>query len=227
MSKNYYDNDIEILDWGEDENETQVVDSLESTAYKKKKKKKEKIDFKKEFLSWAWLLVVAVVVAFLIDRFLIVNANVPSGSMENTIMAHTRMVGWRWSYSFGGEPERGDIIIFKFPDDERKNFVKRVIGLPGERVKIEDGIVYINDEPLQEDYAVFKDKNDNFVKRDDSGDFLEMEVPKDSYFVLGDNRNDSEDSRYWITTNFVPEKNILGKAIFTYWHNGIEFKALS
>ncbi len=227
MSKNYYDNDIEILDWGEDEDETQVVNSLEYQNYKKRKKKREKIDFKKELKSWIIVFLIAIVVAFCIDMFLIVNANVPSCSMENTIMAHTRMVGWRWSYSFGNEPSRGDIIIFKFPDDETKNYVKRVIGLPGEKVKIEDGIVYINDKPLKEDYAVFKDKNGNTVKRDDSGDFLEMEVPKNSYFVLGDNRNDSEDSRYWTTTNFVPEKNILGKAIFTYWYNGIEFKSLS
>lgn len=225
MRNNFIDDDIEILDWGEEE-------ELNSVEYKEEKKPPKRVEeknpeeVKKELISWVKLVIVAVLAAIVIDHVLIVNANVPSGSMENTIMTNSRMIGWRWSYAFSNEPERGDIIIFEFPDDKSKNYVKRVIALPGERVRIEEGIVYVNDQKLDEDYVVFKDKNNNKVKRDESGDFEEVVVPKDSYFVLGDNRNNSWDSRYWTTTNFVPKKNILGKALFTYWYKGVELKKL-
>ena len=117
------------------------------------KKEKEKVDPKKEFFSWVRIFVVAIALALCINNFLIINANVPSGSMENTIMTGSRMIGLRTAYWFK-EPQRGEIIIFKYPDDESENFVKRVIGLPGEKVTIKDSKIYINDskEPLKETY---------------------------------------------------------------------------
>lgn len=225
-SQDKFDEDfIEIIDWGDDEKH-ETVNSTEFKKPKKEKEKDEPINWKKEFIGWAKIVVFAVVAAFIIDNVLIVNAEVPSGSMENTIMTHSRMIGWRWSYAFDKKPQRGDVIIFKYPDDPSKNYVKRVIGLPGDRVKVEEGIVYINGGQIDEPYVVFKDKNDNIVERDDRGDFEEVLVPDNSYFVMGDNRYNSWDSRYWLTTNFVSEDKILGKAVFCYWHKGPEFELL-
>ena len=106
------------------------------------------------------------------------------------------------------DPERFDIIIFKYPDDETKTFIKRVIGLPGETVEIRDGKVYINGsaEPL----------DDSFCPEMPTGDFGPYVVPEDSYFVMGDNRENSHDSRYWVNT-YVERSAIMGKAVLRYW----------
>ena len=119
-----------------------------------------------------------------------------------------RLIGSRLAYKHE-LPQRFDMIIFKFPDDESQLFIKRVIGLPGETVNIIDGKVYINDseEPLDDSYTKEIPNAVNF------GPYY---VPSNSYFVMGDNRNNSYDSRYWIHT-YVTEDQILGKAIFRYF----------
>jgi len=179
-----------------------------------------------EIMSWVKPMVLAMAAALLLNRFVIVNATVPTGSMENTIQPGDRLMGNRLAY-LKGEPERGDIVIFKYPVNEEENYIKRVIGLSGEKVAIQDGEIYIDDsqEPLEEPYL--KDewivKNDNMV----------FEVPEGCYLVLGDNRNSSLDSRYWAEEaiyegivsdiedasnySFVSKEKILGKAMFTYW----------
>jgi signal peptidase I len=108
------------------------------------------------------------------------------------------------------EPERGDIVIFKFPDDESQKFIKRIIGLPGEKVVIEDGKIYINDSevPLEETYL----KEEWVVG---TGPY-EFNVPEGCYFVMGDNRNDSNDARFWDNT-YVTAEEIIGKAEFIYY----------
>ena len=160
----------------------------------------------KELLSWLKIIVIAVVVAFVFNKFIIINAYVPTGSMESTISAKSRMIGLRVSYLLS-DPERGDIIIFKYPDDESRNFTKRIIGLPGETVEIKSGVVYIDGKMLEEDYL-----NETPASKD----FGPYEVPEDSYFCLGDNRNNSNDARYW-KDKFVERDQILGKALFSYW----------
>lgn len=107
------------------------------------------------------------------------------------------------------DPERFDIVIFKYPDDESKLFIKRVIGLPGEKVQIKDGKVYINDSEIPLD--------DSFVPEKPRGSFGPYEVPENSYFVLGDNRNHSKDSRCWKSTSFVTFDEIVGKAVIRYY----------
>ena len=97
----------------------------------------------KEILSWVATFVIAIAAALLIKNFLIINADVPPGSMERTIMPGDRFIGNRLAY-LKSDPERGDIVVFKYPDDESENYVKRVIGLPGETVVIENGKIYIN-----------------------------------------------------------------------------------
>jgi signal peptidase I len=129
-----------------------------------------------------------------------------SESMENTIMVGDDVITNRLSYVFG-EPKRGDIVAFKFPDNEEEDYIKRIIGLPGETIegKEEDGLVYIDGVPLEEAYVMDK-------INEDFGPFV---VPEDSYFMMGDNRLISEDSRDW-DNKFVKKDKIYGKAMFKY-----------
>lgn len=172
--------------------------------------KKEKFDLKAEIISWIQILVIASLIAFVLNRFIIANSRVPSASMENTIMTHDRVIGSRLSYYFT-DPERGDVIIFYFPDDitEKTYYVKRIIGMPGETVDIRDGHVYINgsDEPLDEPYI--REEMETPVD-------LHYEVPEGCYFMLGDNRNYSADSRFWHNT-YVKREKIVAKVLFRYF----------
>ena len=154
----------------------------------KRKEKEESVSTARELFQWVAAIVAAVLIALAIDNFVIVNAQIPSGSMENTIMTGDRVIGNRFAYSFS-DPQRFDIIIFRYPDDESQLFIKRIIGLPGETVEIRDGKIYLNgsDEPLE----------DVQTKETMVGSFGPYTVPENSYFVMGDNRNDSKDSRYW------------------------------
>lgn len=149
--------------------------------------------------------IIFAVIAFLILNLIIVNGRVPSGSMEDTIIPKDRIIAFRWAYLFD-EPQRGDIIIFKFPDNEKQKFVKRIIGLPNETVEIKNGDVYIDDILLEENYLKESVDNQNLI----------FTVPEDAYFVMGDNRNGSIDSRYW-NNKFVYKDKILGKVILKYF----------
>lgn len=160
-----------------------------------------------EILSLAKIFIFAVVFALLFTNFVVINAQVPSGSMRDTIWEGDRLFGFRLAYKFS-EPERGDVIIFKFPDDESQNYVKRVIGLPNDVVQIKDGRVYVNGDELDEPYIrdyIFND-----------GETYTYIVPEDSYFMLGDNRNNSKDSRFWVNT-YVKKEKIIAKVIFRYY----------
>jgi len=219
-----------------DDTEKEVAEESEDTDNKESAeeiKTEKPFSWKEEILSWVKMLVVAFLIAVVLDRFIIVNATVPTGSMENTIMTGSRMMGFRFSYWFS-EPERGDIVVFKYPLNEKENYVKRIIGLPGEAVRIADGKIYIFEdgdttkEPtvLDEDYI-----KGEWVIRSSGYDFT---IPEDCYLMLGDNRNYSADARVWkemVETNnrnnqdnpidediiYVHKDKILGKAIFTYW----------
>lgn len=164
----------------------------------------------KEIISWVIVFAAAFILAILINKFVILNEKIPSGSMEKTIMTGDKILTYRLAYLFS-EPERGDIVVFPFPDDESVDYIKRIIGLPGETVVIRDGEVYIDDseEPLEEPY-VKEDWNE-----DGDGDYYTFVVPKGSYFMMGDNRKDSMDSRYW-KNNFVSKDKIKSKALFRY-----------
>lgn len=177
-----------------EDSEEAILD--ETLTSNKKRKGDEEFSLGKEIFSWVKMLVIAFLVALFIDKVIIVNATVPTGSMENTIMTGSRMIGLRFSYWFS-EPERGDVVVFKYPLDEKQNYVKRVIGLPGEVVVIKEAKVYIYEdgdktkEPLvlEEDYL-----KENWVSRNDGYEFT---IPEDSYLVMGDNRNNSADARVW------------------------------
>ena len=163
---------------------------------------------KLEIFSWVKVIAFAFLFSGLLLRFVIVNASVPTGSMQDTIGERSRVVAFRLSYVFS-EPERYDIVVFRFPDDESLLYVKRIIGLPGETVDIINGKVYINgsSEPL----------NDEFVKGTpflfNYGPYV---VPEGCYFMMGDNRNNSADSRDW-RNKFVNRDKILGEVKFCYF----------
>ncbi len=162
-----------------------------------------------EIISWLKTIIVAILLATFINSFLIVNAKVPTGSMEGTIMTNDRILALRGSYWFN-DPEHADIIVFHYPDDpEGKTlYLKRIIGLPNDVVEIIDGMVFINGVMQEELYL-----NEPMY-----GSFGPYEVPEGHYFVMGDNRNNSEDSRYWQNT-FVHEDEIVGKVMFRYYKN--------
>lgn len=158
----------------------------------------------KEIISWIIVFAVAFGVATLINKVIIFKVVVPSGSMEKTIMTGDRAVTSRLAYLFKN-PQRGDIIVFPFPDDEKVDYIKRIIGLPGETIEGKDGYVYINGKKLVEPYVTS-------LLEADFGPYV---VPKNSYFMMGDNRGISEDSRYW-EDKFVKRSKIIGKALFKY-----------
>lgn len=161
----------------------------------------------KELWEYIKMINFVVAVVLIINNVLLINARVPSESMEKTIMTGDRFFGNRLAYLFS-DPERFDIVVFKYPDDESQLFVKRVIGLPGETVEIKEGKVYINgsETPL----------DDSFTPETPIGDYGPYVVPEDSYFMLGDNRNHSGDSRFW-KQPYVEKEKIVGKAILRYF----------
>lgn len=159
----------------------------------------------KELLSWVITFAVAYILALIITHFVIIKTEIISGSMISTLNIDDRVVGNRLAYLFD-EPQRGDVIFFAFPDNESKTYVKRVIGLPGETVTIEEGTVYIDGEPLDEPYL-----NEPM----DEDEYFTYVVPEDGYFVMGDNRNISVDSRYWNQKHVTPDE-IYAKAWFRY-----------
>lgn len=173
-------------------------------AEKEIKKTTGKDNFWKEVFSWVRIIVGAFIVAFLLSNFVIVNARVPSGSMISTINENDKVIGFRLAYLFS-DPERGDIVMFDSPVED-KIYIKRIIGLPGETVEIRDNTVYINGQRLGEDYVKNEWTNSPGTKT--------YEVPKGCYFMMGDNRNASADSRVW---GVVKEDAIIAKAIFRYY----------
>lgn len=157
-------------------------------------------------------LTIAVVTMFavvLLYTQVLINAYLPSESMENTLMTGDRVIGNRLAYKLGKDPERFDIAIFHAPDDEGVLYIKRIIGLPGEKVTIKNGKVYINDgvEPLDDSFI-----KEKMEKEPDA----EYNVPEGCYFMLGDNRNESLDSRFW-DNPYVAKDKIVAKAVLKYW----------
>lgn len=206
MRNEYNDEEIEFL-FGEEKQEEK--EQKQEKKQEQEGKEQEQPSAVKEALSWVMTFAVAIAVALFLKNFIIINATVPTGSMENTIMPGDDLFGFRLAYQFS-EPQRGDIIIFKYPDDEEQKFVKRIIGVEGDTVIIDNAKIYINGEetPLDESYL----KEEWTVE---NGPF-EFHVPEDSYLVLGDNRNDSWDARYWDNT-YVTRDAIIGKAEWIYY----------
>ena len=149
-------------------------------------------------------VVIAVVLAAIIRLFILEPFYIPSGSMEPTLMVDDRIIVSKVTYHFR-DPQPGDIVVFKFPLDPSRNFVKRLIATGGDTVEIKDSVLYINNKPVQENYLPAGLQFQDYGPKT---------VPEDFYFMMGDNRNNSDDSRVW---GFLDKELIVGKAEVIYW----------
>ena len=191
----------------------------------------KKANTRAEVVDFVRFLIIAVAVVVVLLNFVIINATIPSGSMENTIMTGDRIIGLRLAY-IRKDPQRYDIVIFKYPDNEKNLFIKRIIGLPEETVVVSEGKVYVLPEGIRTDAIPDEDLLANptmfegTLLLDDSfcpevplgGGYYDgvFRVPEGHYFMMGDNRNHSNDSRFW-ENKYVAKDKILGKAMFRYW----------
>jgi signal peptidase I len=157
-------------------------------------------------IAWLRDLMLSVLIAMLIILFLYRPVRVEGTSMMPSLYDQERLFINQFSYKFGGEIHRGDTVVFWFPGDTTKSYIKRVIGIPGDVVAIDEGTVILNGRPLKETYVPPEYRDQISVPP--------QRIPADKYFVLGDHRSSSSDSRMW---GFVPRKYIYGKAVFVFW----------
>jgi signal peptidase I len=151
------------------------------------------------------------------DNYLYKGYKIPSGAMKPTLLVGDHLIA-DMGYRGKNEPERGEIIIFKFPPDPSKDFIKRIIGLPGEKIEIIGREIYINGKLLNDKYGYYENRDESWGSPAGKCKYCSVTVPNDHYFVLGDNRENSQDSRYW---GFVPLRSIRGKALYIYWAKDI------
>lgn len=172
--------------------------------------------------EWIESIVVAFLLAMVIRTFVVQAFKIPTGSMRMTliegdiILVNKFLYGAKipftdWRLPKVRSPQRGDVVVFIYPENPKKDFIKRLVGLPGDIVEIKDGVILINDKPIAEDSF---SKRFYYNRGDFGNEGQKITVPADSYFMLGDNSASSQDSRYW---GFVPHENILGKAFIIYW----------
>ncbi|MBF0103557.1 MAG: signal peptidase I [Desulfobacterales bacterium] len=169
---------------------------------------------------------IAIVLALFIRTFIVQAFKIPSGSMKETLQIGDHILVNKFIYGVKipfldtilipvSEPKRKDIIVFRYPNEPEKDFIKRLIGEPGDQIEIKNKKLFINNTPVpDEPYALFSDERifpKRFSPRDNFGPIT---VPKDSYFVMGDNRDNSHDGRFW---GFVKRKELKGKAFMIYW----------
>lgn len=170
-------------------------------------------------------IVIAVILALFIRTFVVQAFKIPSGSMKPTLQIGDHILVNKFIYGVKlpfimtkiipvTEPTHGDIIVFKYPQDPDKDFIKRVIGVPGDTVKVRNKKIYINNVQLSIDHGVHSDPRIIPGQMNQRDNFGPVTVPENSYFVMGDNRDNSYDSRFW---GFVSEKAVKGKAFIIYW----------
>ena len=174
---------------------------------------------------------VAVILALFVRTFIVQAFKIPTGSMENNLLIGDHLLVNKFIFAptlsraetalLPIDPiRRGDIIVFKYPEDPERDFIKRVIGLPGETLELREKRVYIDGTPLDEPYVHFlvpPDKNGESHDFDVRQQYGPVTVPAGHYFMMGDNRDNSQDSRYW---GFLPREYIKGKALFVYFSFG-------
>ena len=158
------------------------------------------------FLELLEIVLIAFALSWVLRTYVIEARKIPTGSMLPTIQLDDRVIVDKFFFKYFGHIVPGDIIVFHPPPSAHAtdDFIKRVIAVAGDKVEIRNHITYVNDKALYEPYIAEKSKND----------FGPVVVPKDSVFVMGDNRNNSDDSRIW---GFLPDQNITGRTLFRYW----------
>lgn len=172
--------------------------------------------------EYAEALAVALVLALFIRTFLVQAYKIPSGSMLETLQIGDHLLVNKFLYGVknpftdeylisGRDPEHGDIIVFPYPQDPNVDYIKRIVGVPGDTIEVRDKQLYRNGEPVKESYIQHTQPNTIMPQRDIFGPVV---VPDGEYFVMGDNRDNSQDSRFW---GFVKRNTIHGKAWRMYW----------
>jgi signal peptidase I len=172
-------------------------------------------------------IVIAVILALFVRTWVVQAFKIPTGSMENNLLIGDHLLVNKFVFAPEvsavertllptREIHRGDIVVFKFPNDPERDFIKRVIGLPGETVELRNKKVYVDGQPLEEPYVHFLEpaSNGEVTSFDVRERYSPVRVPPDQYFVMGDNRDNSQDSRYW---GFLPRAYIKGQALMIYW----------
>jgi len=190
------------------------------------------MEFKKSILrEYFESIVIAVILALFIRTFVVQAFKIPTGSMEENLLIGDHLLVNKFALGPTqtavertllpiGTIKRGDVIVFKYPVEPDRDFIKRVIGLPGEKVELKNKKVSINDKPLDEPYVHFLEPPSGRSEFHEETGFDVRErygpvtVPPNQYFVMGDNRDNSQDSRYW---GFLPRENVKGKALLIYW----------
>ena len=172
-------------------------------------------------------ILVAVVLALFVRTFVFQAFKIPTGSMKPNLLVGDHLIVNKFIFApavFGLERallpmrriERGDIVVFKFPEEPERDFIKRVIGLPGDTLELKNQTVLINGQPLIEPYAhyLFPSAAEGQMEGDLRRKYGPVAVPEGHYFMMGDNRDDSQDSRFW---GFLPQTYVKGRALFIYW----------
>lgn len=185
---------------------------------------------KSTFREYTEAIIIALVLAFFIRTFIIQAFKIPSGSMLPTLLIGDHLLVNKFIYGikvpFTGtvlvpinSPERNDVIVFRYPQDPKLDYIKRVIAIGGDTIESRDKVLYVNDKPFDDKYGVHMDDSvadGTLSPRDNFGPIV---VPEGKVFVMGDNRDNSYDSRFW---GFVDQKAILGKALIIYWSWDVE-----
>lgn len=178
--------------------------------------------------EYAESLIIAVVLALFVRTFVFQAFKIPTGSMEPNLLIGDHLIVNKMIFSPSAsgverlvlptrDVRRGDIVVFKYPEAPERDFIKRVIGLPGDRLELRRKVLYINDQPLEESWAHYASpaSAESFGASGDLREFYgPVTVPEGQFFMMGDNRDNSEDSRYW---GFLPATYVKGKALFIYF----------
>ena len=165
----------------------------------------EKKSMGEEAKDWAVSILAAIAIAMLIRTFIVELYVVDGPSMRPTLLHEEKLVVNKFIY-FVRNPEKGEVVIFRYPRDPSRDFIKRVIATAGDTIEIKEGHVYVNDQLLREDYILEKTRTE----------YPKVTIPEGTIFVMGDNRNNSEDSRF-SDVGFVPLNLVKGKAVFIFW----------
>ena len=175
--------------------------------------------------EWTEAIIIALLLALFIRTFVVQAFKIPSGSMKDTLLIGDHILVSKFIYGikipFSGnvlipfkKPARNDIIVFRYPQNPEKDYIKRVIGTPGDKLEIVNKKIFINDQPYDDQYGIYLDSTIYPREVQPRDNFGPVVVPEHSYFVMGDNRDNSYDSRFW---NYVDIKAVKGKAFMLYW----------
>jgi len=175
--------------------------------------------------EYAESIIVAIILALIIRTFIVQAFKIPSGSMEDTLLIGDHLLVTKFLYGTKipftdtkflkiRDPKQGDVVVFEYPEDPSKDFIKRVVGIPGDVVEGKEKKVFVNGKPYENPHEIHKEKDIIPRAQNPRDSFGPVTVPADSYFVMGDNRDRSYDSRFW---GFVKSPKIKGKAFIKYW----------